>query len=227
MDVVYLCRPGRNEELRFSLRSLANLPHDNVWVVGGRPSWYMGRFEKVPPKPNKYEHGRANLVRILQNRKISDPFVLFNDDFFVVRPVDEVPVLHGGRLHDLLKRHHDYAPNSRYTRMLARTIEVLADRNVRDPLAYNLHVPMVMWKSHLAKALRLDGSPRSLVGNLFEYGGEFAEDVKVHRELPGSPPSYDWASGSSPFLSTDDHTFAVVRDGLLADLFPERSPWEA
>lgn len=226
MDVVYLCRPGRNEELRYSLRSLANLPHDNVWVVGGRPSWYVGRFERVPPKPNKYEHGRANLGRIVRNEKISDPFILFNDDFYVVRRVDEVPVLHNGPMRDLFRRFQEYAPGSKYTEMLGRTISVLGAQGVREPLAYNLHVPMVMSKAHLRTALSFDGSPRSLVGNLFGYGGDFAGDVKVHRELPGSLPSYDWRSGSSPFLSTDDHTFGVVRVGLLADLFPERSEWE-
>jgi len=226
MDIVYLCRPGRNEELRYSLRSLVNVPHENVWVVGGRPSWYTGRFERVPPKPNKYEHGRANLARIVANPDISERFILFNDDFFVVRRVKKLPTLHAGPLSDLVERFREYAPAARYTAMLERTFEVLTAEGISEPVAYNLHVPMVMSKSELRKALTFEGSPRSLVGNLFEHGGRVAEDVKVHRELPGSPPSYDWRSGRSPFLSTDDHTFQVVHQGLLRDLFPVRSVWE-
>ena len=35
MDLVYLVRPGeQNEELRWSLRSLVNLPHERVFEVG-------------------------------------------------------------------------------------------------------------------------------------------------------------------------------------------------
>ena len=43
MDAVYYVRPGdRNDELRYSLRSLANLPHDRVWIVGHTPPWVTG-----------------------------------------------------------------------------------------------------------------------------------------------------------------------------------------
>jgi hypothetical protein len=40
-DVVYVVRPGnRNEELRYSLRSIAaHLPHRRVWLAGFCPSW--------------------------------------------------------------------------------------------------------------------------------------------------------------------------------------------
>ena len=52
MDIVYNCRPGKqNEELRYSIRSvMENLPHDNLWVVGGKPEWYTGNYGRGVPK---------------------------------------------------------------------------------------------------------------------------------------------------------------------------------
>lgn len=225
-DVVYICRAGRNEELRYSLRSLRNFPHDRVWVVGGRPAWYAGRYVRVPPKPNKYEHGRANLQAIVRNGDISEGFVLFNDDFFVIRSIEELPVLHAGPLAELVDKVQSFAPEARYTKMLARTLEVLQGEGISDPLSYNLHVPMRMEKAHLREALKFEGSPRSLVGNLFDYGGDFADDVKVHLREGGPMPSYKWKRGRSPFLSTNDQTFREVWVGKLRDTFPEASLFE-
>lgn len=39
MDILYLCRPGENLELRYSLRSLRNVPHGRVWIFGDCPDW--------------------------------------------------------------------------------------------------------------------------------------------------------------------------------------------
>ena len=40
LDVVYCVKELiTNEELRYSLRSLRNLPHRKVWIFGGCPKW--------------------------------------------------------------------------------------------------------------------------------------------------------------------------------------------
>jgi len=224
--VVYICRAGRNEELRYSLRSLRNLPHGDVWVVGGRPSWYGGRYIRVRPDSNKYAHNRANLKAIVESKKISERFVLFNDDFFVMKPVPRVPMLHAGPLAELVDKLEAFAPAAKYTRMLARTLEVLRGEGIAEPLSYNLHVPMPMEKAHLAEALRFDGSPRSLVGNLFQYGGRRTKDVKVHANEAAPTASYDWKARRSPFLSTNDQTFREVWLENLRDTFPKASRFE-
>ena len=110
--------------------------------------------------------------------------------------------------------------------MLERTLEVLRGEGIEEPLSYNLHVPMRMEREHLREALKFEGSPRTLVGNLFGYGGRQAKDVKVHRNINAAQRSYDWTRGRSPFLSTNDQTFAEVRSGKLSEMFPDRSPFE-
>ena len=57
MDLVYICKPGDNEELRYSIRSaVKNLKFDNLYLVGGKPDWYDGKFIAVEPIPNKFKN---------------------------------------------------------------------------------------------------------------------------------------------------------------------------
>ena len=68
-DIVYVVRPGeRNEELRYSLRSLSNLPHGRVWIAGYMPKWVTG-VEHIPSpaKPGSHVHAKANLRAACQH----------------------------------------------------------------------------------------------------------------------------------------------------------------
>lgn len=226
MDVVYICREGDNEELRYSLRSLANLQHTNVWVVGGAPNWYTGNRIPVKQQSTKYRNVRANLQAVVNCDDISDEFVLFNDDFFVVQPVESVPYYHGGDLLDKIRRYEDYSPNSVYVQMLWDTLHVLAYHGSPTSLDYALHVPMRMRRQMLGPLLPYECSTRILYGNLFRVDGEHVEDVKVHAKPTGLFSKPDIAAPSFPFLSTSDGTFRRVRDRLLKRMFADRSPYE-
>src|SRR5690606_40329879 len=94
MDVVYLVRPGnRNEELRWSLRTLVNLPHDRVWIVGHLPNWidrHKVQYLRTEQYELKHTNTLNNLATACDHSDISDRFVLMNDDFFVLQPVDQL-----------------------------------------------------------------------------------------------------------------------------------------
>jgi len=226
MDVVYICRPGENEELRYSLRSLSNLPHGNVWVAGDAPDWYTGNLIKLKQSGNKYENARNNLRALCDDNRISDTVVLMNDDFYVVRPIDSVPTLHGGEVYDKIARHAAYAPDSPYVALLWDTLHILAGRGVSTSLDYALHVPMVMDRNKLADLLHYAGSYRILYGNIYGVGGEYSHDVKYDRVRRNGPTPYNFKAASSPFLSSSDGTFPYLRSALLGALFPDKSPYE-
>jgi hypothetical protein len=226
MDVVYIVRPGENEELRYSLRSLANLPHGDVWVAGAAPDWYKGNLLPVKQSATKYENARNNLRALCDDDRISDTVVLMNDDFFIVKPITDLPVLHGGDVYNKIVRHSAYAATSPYVALLWDTLHILAHRGVPTSLDYALHVPMTMDRGKLSDLLGYAGSYRILYGNIYAVGGDYAEDVKYHRVIANGPTPYDFRRGSSPFLSTSDGTFPRVKSALLGKLFPDKSPYE-
>lgn len=226
MDFVYMCRAGKNEELRYSIRSvIKNAPVDNIWVVGDKPDWYVGDFIKTKPVGNAYENVRNNLKHVIDHPNISDDFVLMNDDFFIVRKLNSVSHYHGGLLIKRAERHQELAGPNQYSNLLMRTDTFLRKRGIKEPLSYELHVPMQLNKIKLSETIDLPSKIRSTYGNIHRIGGEEIDDVKIY-----SHPFFQIDSSSidngTPYLSTEDGAFHQVRD-YLANLFPEPSQYEA
>jgi hypothetical protein len=220
MDLVYICKDGDNEELRYSIRSaVANLPHDNIWVFGGKPDWYIGNHVRLKQNTNKYDNARANISAICRNQDVSEDFVLMNDDFFTIRPVNNIVNHHRGTLQE----HMDMIKVSLgYRAMLEETQGVLEYLGYEDPLSYELHIPMVMNRQKLSKVIKTLGLWRSLYGNMHNVGGERHDDVKIHNHV-----TLDRIMNSPlPFMSTNDETFAGVLDSYLKEAFPVPSKYE-
>jgi len=220
MDLVYICRDGDNEELRYSIRSaVANLPHDNIWVFGGKPDWYVGNHVRLKQNGFKYDNARANLAAIARHYDVSDNFILMNDDFFITRPVESVEYYHRGTL----ERHIELTVTSLgYKTLLEETKDVLNSLGYENPLSYELHVPMVMNKYKLHKIIRTPGLWRSVYGNTYSVGGEQHQDVKVHNYV-----DFDQAMEIPiPYISTLETTFQGVLDSYLKETFPNPSKYE-
>lgn len=229
-DVVYIVRPGdRNEELRFSLRSLANLPHGRVWVAGYMPKW-VGGATAIPvrfvPRRSRWERSAANLAAACAHPEVAERFVLMHDDFFVMKPLADVPVLHRGEVERVAEVYGRRGATTYRGAMLAAT-KLLNGFGVERPLSYELHAPMVIEKQGMAGVLelvaratntRVAGHVRTLYGNLAEVGGTESHDFKVsHQEW-----SEEWA-----FLSTSDHVFGEGAVGRhIRKRFPEPSRYE-
>jgi len=222
MDVVYMVKAGeRNEELRYSLRSVAaNLPHGRVWIVGHRPTWLTG-VEHLRVRQGDQKHDNTwSILRAAANcPDISDEFVLMNDDFFVMQPLDRVPMLHRGPLTGWLERHGARRGSWAAEKMQA-TADVLTAVG-RDPsalLSYELHVPMAMDRRWLAEAVavvdlmrtsgRVKGPlcKRTLYGNYAQVGGVAADDCKIANEDLAPDPA-------RLFLSTSDGSFRYWKVG--------------
>lgn len=99
-DVVYSVRPGHPEHpetLRYSLRSLINVPHNKVFVVGHKPKWLSDQVIHIPTRqldPNgdgKFFNIGTNLQAAVLDERVSNDFYWFNDDFFVMRSILGIP----------------------------------------------------------------------------------------------------------------------------------------
>jgi hypothetical protein len=227
MDCVYLCRNGNNEELRYSIRSVEkNLPHANIWVIGGKPPWYTGNFIKVSQDLSKYRNAVANLEALIESQDISEDFILMNDDFFVLKPVEAVQSFHKGYLFDSVEERKDLQIANPYINMMEATLDRLIKNGIENPLDYEVHVPMVMTKSGLKNVLRFGSLWRSMYGNTYNVGGTQMVDVKVHNPGPLESRSYDYINNDTTYLSSDDESFLTLRKNIFEVMFPMPSSYE-
>lgn len=208
-DLVVPVREGRvNEQLRYALRSWsAHLPHGRVWLVGYRPAW-VGGVEHIATRQagsTKYRNTTAAVRAACEHPDVSDDFLLVNDDMFIMRPVDGMPVLHRGRVRDVEAYYAARHPNGAYLAGMRETRELLATLGHPEPLSYELHVPLPVQRTQMLAALDAGRNidvvhKRTLYGNLAQIGGTQINDVKI---LHRAPRGYE----GLPFLSTMPDSF--------------------
>lgn len=214
MDYVYICRSGDNDELRYSLRSIEeNMPDGRVWVVGHRPMWYIGDFIPVDDVGGKFDNIVNCIKTVSENNDISDNFILMNDDFFVLKKLDSLPVFHGGLLKDKIERYKEQMMASKYIRLLELTYNQLLTNSIKDPMDYDIHVPMTMNKEKLRQAMDVAYFPRSAYGNFANIGGIKIKDVKIYGSTNINKDN------DLDFISTEDRSFVSLKDSLLENKF--------
>lgn len=213
------------DELRYALRSIAvNAPHDRIWLVGYRPAWVRG-VEHIPTrqKGTKYANTTLAVRAACEHPDVSDPFVLANDDFFILRPLRRVPVLHRGPVRDV-EAYYATRANGKYVRGMRETRELMEALGIEDPLSYELHVPLPIRKSGMLRALDVGAHlpvlhKRSLYGNLEQIGGDQIRDVKVIHGGGGFPTR-------GTFLSTMQVSWHGRAGALVRASFPRPGPYE-
>ncbi|MEZ7005825.1 hypothetical protein [Streptomyces sp. AD55] len=226
-DLVVPVRQGPvNEQLRYALRSwAAHLPHRHVWLIGYRPAWAQ-RVRHIPTVQTgtKYQNTTQAVRAVCEHPDVSDPFILMNDDFFVMQEQpDGVPVLHRGPVRQV-EAYYATRGQGRYLRGLRETRDLLVSLGHEDPLSYELHVPLTVHKKGMLHALDVGRHldvihKRTAYGVLNGIGGEQIEDVKVLWRAPRFP--------SGPFLSTMPDAFAHGAVGThIRRAFPQPCPYE-
>lgn len=224
MDVVYLNKDGENPELRYSLRTLENVMHDRVWIFGGCPQWVATDMVEHRPRvqnTSPYVSTRAHLAAACNTPAVSDPFMLWNDDFYAMQWVGDVPVMHRGSLAAMAERFAN--TKTLWAKGLRETVAMLT--HFEDPLSYDLHVPLIVYKSAMRDALRLADKARchaihvrTLYGNICSLDGIEVEDPKLMRRSDPFP--------RGPWLSSGDDTFRSTVEPVLRYLFPDPCIYE-
>jgi len=229
MDFVYICKDGNNEELRYSIRSVVqSFPDSNIWVVGGKPTWYTGNYINIKQVLTKYRNAIQNLNAICNSNEISEEFILMNDDFYIVKNINTIETYHGGLLLDKINLYQKINSNSNYTRKLAATYKKIKSLNIESPLDYELHIPMIMEKKKLKQILQNNDQFlwRSIYGNVFNVGGEQMEDVKVYTKGPLVLKSYNLKKDEHIYLSSADTSFDMILGNILKKQFTEKTKYE-
>ena len=228
MDFVYICKPGDNEELRYSIRSvLYSFPDANIWVVGGKPKWYSGNYIPIEQNHHKYANAINNLQAICDSNEISEEFVLMNDDFFIIKKIDKLDQFYNGLLSTKIEKYTAITGSSMYIKKLIMTKTRLVDLGIKNPLDYELHIPMTMEKRKLKDIILKYPSClwRSMYGNIYNVGGSEMEDVKIYINKKHLARSNEITEHST-FLSTEDQAFSLALDKVLSKMFTDPTTHE-
>lgn len=226
-DIVYVLKNDvRADELRYSLRSVVkNFKFNRIFFYGGcpkniHPDVYVN-YEQSGK--TKYARTRGMFKSIFTNNDITEDFWLFNDDFFILRPVDKVPYIIDGtvqKYRDAIRKR--YGRDSVYTIRLSKSIDIL-EKHELDTLNYECHVPMLINRNKGRRLLRVfddDAIFRSTYGNYFKVGGMIQKDVKII-SLKSIPENNDI------LLSTSDESFKHGKVGkYIKDMFNGKCRYE-
>lgn len=229
MDYVYICRDGDNEELRYSIRSVvANGNPGNIWVVGGKPDWYCGDFIAVSQNENKYKNVHNNLIAICNSDQISNPFVIMNDDFYIIKKIQNLPSFYNGSLLKKFNEYEELMGLTNYIKKLLATYKKIKLIGIKNPLNYELHVPMIMEKEKLNEVLKYGHKflYRSMYGNMFNVDSIETKDVKIYSEGIFASKEYDTNTNNSPFLSSADSSFYLILKSILELKFLHKTKYE-
>lgn len=223
-DIVYFVKDTiENEELRYSLRSLSNFPHGKVWFYGGCPEALKPDYhiEVKQDKPTKWENVFEMFKLACNNDKISKNFWLFNDDFFIMKPVTKGPNYYNDDLYKRVVAIEDkYNQITPYTKQLRKMIKELEGMGCKT-LCYALHVPMKINRKKGQELANIISTPmfRSVYGNYFKIGGENHKDVKIDSNFKR------YKEGE--YLSTSDKTFFYgVVGQQVRDTFEDKCKYE-
>jgi len=225
LDIVYILKEHMDpSELVYSLRSVEqNFPHRKVWFVCGQPKVLVpdGRIVHRQVGATKWERVRSSWMEICRNSDITDDFFLFNDDFFVLKPVDSFINMTDGTIGRRVRELRERRGDSNYCRNLAESEKLLIERKC-DTISFALHVPFLVNKQNVLETLEAFDFPmfRNLYGNYNYIPYIYHPDVKIWEA--GLAPTDDW-----DYCSTTEDTFRYGAVGQwIRKKFPTPSRFE-
>ena len=231
-DIVYFVKKSpTNEELVYSLRSVEkNWKYRSVWFCGGcpdnlRPDQMLSLAQQGTSKWNRV---KDMIVQVCKNDHITENFWLFNDDFFVLKPLPEdMPPQYNGELLpyvERIERRQGHADD--YTRRLRCASEAL-EKAGKTTLNYEVHKPMLINRKKALEVLEVfPNTPafRSLYGNYLGIGGVSKHDMKIKTKKYSKMHEVE---NNWDFVSTSDTSFEEGDVGeFLRMKFTEKSRFE-
>ena len=186
--MVYILGTGsrwRNNEIRYSLRSVErNLEIGRVFIVGACPDWVTGVIH-IPVDDihkNKLMNAREKYMVAAKDKRISEDFILMNDDFFILKPVSKIENYSRGMIADMISKHP--TQGGYYYHSLSDTKKVMEAIGIQEPLDFEIHAPIIFNKEKLLTVMEMIQpdkaySLRSCYGNMFGLKAKKVIDFKA------------------------------------------------
>lgn len=222
-----------NNELKYSLRSIEKHVSGvrNIYIIGHLPS-FVKNVIYIPFEDTgkcKETNIYNKVVRACQEPDISEDFLFFNDDHFILQDVvgAEFPIYHKG---DLVTVVHRLKPGNRYRRCVERTMRTLHALGYRTN-NFDIHSPIIYNKSKFLYAMdRYDWTPKytfvvkSLYANTLGIDGVKEFDCKLNANMVAEE-IYRYINDKK-FFSIGDKAVCDQMTLVLDSLYPTPSKWE-
>lgn len=201
--VFYPYKKNYSRELEYSIKSLKNVPHDGVYIIGDKPD-YDVPATIIALRPHQMPH--SPYIDVFMKHYTAcleidaDELLVMNDDFFIMQPYDFKMYDRGSMAAHIAERRR----NDAYKTMLQNTYVYLVS-NGETTKDYTTHTPFLYDRKNLLALINQvmpdikrgkTMSIRTLYGNIFNVPSETIKDVK-------NPEVYE----GLPILSTNEHTF--------------------
>lgn len=222
MDIVYPYRSTTDDfELRYSLRSLVNVPHDRVIVAGDKPTIAAKSVTCVAVDriEDRYQSSTVNIVSAIRDAGIHGDFIVMHDDIFILKPWS-FRHEHRCSIDEYLSSGHAAGP---YRDRIESTRDLLKSKGIAEPLWFGLHTPTIYNAQRLHDMVEgFAGQQyllRTLYHNLFPAPSERADDVKAK--------SWQARTSETGILSiSDELARSPSFRAWIAARFPDRSAYE-
>jgi hypothetical protein len=203
--------------------------HGRIFIVGRCPGWidreFVTHIQMDDPYDNKLKNAMAKIMAACDDRRVTEEFILMNDDFIFLKKTDEIKSFIRGTL--LAAEEEHLTRSGYYFKAIAKTRKILFNLGIKTDKNFEIHYPMMFEKTKfrdMEKQIDFKGEGllfRSLYGNINNVGARVRSDFKLYdiSELD------ELKSGE--FISTDNR---VVREPefekWIKRKFSERSKYE-
>lgn len=228
MDIVVYIKNGKNEELRYAIRSWCqNLNFDKLCVVGGpKPDWLEPDiYIENPTTKNKMLQCYNNVKLAMTDDRLSEDVLLLMDDVFVLRPTEWKVNYNRGTLAEQLERSRKQYGETAYGQQVKFTHDLLTPTKP-NPLSFEEHAPFKCNRKLMLQVLdAMSGEAidhilyRSVYGNTFNCPTKFKLDVKLQT-------AGDRLNSHDEVVSTGGSAFNGAAGTVIKDWFPNPSKYE-
>jgi len=237
VDLVYILSDESrwlDNEIKYSLRSAEKYlkRFRKVFIIGQKPLFFNDLVIEIPFKDiygNKARNIQSKISRAAGDYRITNNFILFNDDYFLLKDADamEYPFYFKNTLPQALDAN---AGNYEYHSHIRYTMNALSFFDL-PMLNFDSHYPILYNKAKVKKVVNkyIWNNPFGLIFkstycNTLGIVGEFKEDCKINH-----PHVYDnWKNVTKglDMFSIGDRCLNKSMEQYLFHLFPKKSKYE-
>lgn len=235
MDIIFplgVSSKWNDNELRYSLRSIEKYitGYSNIWIIGQLPS-FLKNVNHIPfedMSQNKEANICRKVLRACQESSISDDFLFFNDDHFILQSfvADQLPYYYKGDLISLANSPR----RGIYYRAIRRTVRELQRRGF-DTKHFDTHTPIIYNKQKFTQVIsqydwdiRVGLTVKSIYCNSLGIQGTKEPDCKING-LMIAEDIFELIKNRKVF-SIGDKALGPQMHIVLNALYPTPSQWE-